>query len=1099
MAMSKTMLPSVLLLLLAALASLLWLKTYKIGTSLFTSFSPSSITTTYPSSSVFLKKFNAVDNARTLNIHMVPHTHDDVGWLKTVEQYYEAHCNDSIDTRGNVRGIITTTIQSLLENDARTFVFVEMKFFRMWWMEQSDAIKDSVRYLIANEQLSFANGGYSMHDEACAHYIGMVDQTSLGHDFLWQELGYVPTVGWQLDPFGHSATQANLLTARTGLDALYFGRIDYQDLELRQARRECEGLWDATSSSSRNGSDSSSTNSSETDDRFDPTIFWGLTGSYQGNYGPPDGFWYDVLTPDNVPLVGMDEPQRVERVTSFLRALQTQADQTLGNHVMVTLGSDFHYSEAHYNFANYDLLTSMIMMYQEWNVIDVASMFGPDYDQVNVFYSSPGYYTKQKHEQAKQRREHSSSANQDFKSTSSEASVDWSTKTDDFFPYSDGPHNFWTGYFSSRTAFKRFERVASGFLLAARQIEAKAVATTDGADASGIDAGNTSCLHALENALAVAQHHDAVSGTAKQHVADDYSKRLQAGLDEAAAFVAHKLKRVMLEHPALDIVDLEYCQLLNETICEVSENVTRTSDRPLIVVVYNPLAYKYASIVRLPIAAGTNYQVERLDDSKEFLPRVQVVQPMLDPRPNLVGGQKHVLHFNTGNLPAAGAVAFRVSKLNRTKSATIGSFESQSQLLATQRGLGDKGKETSIAISNEFLTATFNRSTGMLEHVDASRVALDLEQTTPEQSLLPLLPANGKANFIKTDVGTEVHVAFKVPWVHQVTRIFETQPFIEIEYTVGPIPIDDGRGKEIVTRWQSNIESDVTFYTDSNGREFQERRKNHRPSWNLTTYEPVAGNYYPVNTAIYIKDKTNAMFILTDRSQGGASLESGSMELMVQRRTLVDDGRGVDEPLNETTGGMTAYPPYGNASRVGDGAVIRGVHRIMVGQASNATRQARKIMDQVFAPPLVFVGSEATDKPVAFRQPSFSALNNALPPEVMLVTFARLASDERNRTSFRLRLAHQLEDGDADEPQSVTVDLTMLFTDYEVLEVSERTLSGNQDWDDYLERRLTWTKKQEMAAKRKTPPTKIDPTNIKLQPMDIRTFHVAVKLITDVE
>ena len=47
-----------------------------------------------------------------------------------------------------------------------------------------------------------------MHDEAAAHYVDMVDQTTLGHRFLKQEFGVSPTVGWQLDPFGHSATQA---------------------------------------------------------------------------------------------------------------------------------------------------------------------------------------------------------------------------------------------------------------------------------------------------------------------------------------------------------------------------------------------------------------------------------------------------------------------------------------------------------------------------------------------------------------------------------------------------------------------------------------------------------------------------------------------------------------------------------------------------------------------------------------------------------------------------------------------------------------------------------------------------------------------------
>ncbi len=40
--------------------------------------------------------------------------------------------------------------------------------------------------------------------------------------------------------------------------------------------------------------------------------------------------------------------------------------------------------------------------------------------------------------------------------------------------------------------------------------------------------------------------------------------------------------------------------------------------------------------------------------------------------------------------------------------------------------------------------------------------------------------------------------------------------------------------------------------------------------------------------------------VLTDRSQGGASIADGQLELMVHRRTLNDDSLGVGEPLNET-------------------------------------------------------------------------------------------------------------------------------------------------------------------------------------------------------
>jgi alpha-mannosidase len=268
-----------------------------------------------------VSKLSADESERVLNVHVVPHTHDDVGWRKTVEQYYYGK-NNSIDERGAVHSIISTVVESLLENSARTFTYVELKFFSMWWNEQGDAVKDSVRFLLANEQLFFVNGGWCMHDEAATHYMGMIDQTTLGHSFLLKELGVVPVVGWQLDPFGHSATQASLLTSRVGFDALYFGRIDYQDLALRQETSECEGVWEP----------SSNLENSE--------IFWGLTGSYHGNYGAPEGFCFDIACNDE-PLVGANATRLMERLNMFLEAIRMQSDQTQGHNMMLTMGSDF--------------------------------------------------------------------------------------------------------------------------------------------------------------------------------------------------------------------------------------------------------------------------------------------------------------------------------------------------------------------------------------------------------------------------------------------------------------------------------------------------------------------------------------------------------------------------------------------------------------------------------------------------------------------------------------------------------------------------------------------------------------------------------------
>ena len=85
---------------------------------------------------------------------------------------------------------------------------------------------------------------------------------------------------------------------------------------------------------------------------------------------------------------------------------------------------------------------------------------------------------------------------------------------------------------------------------------------------------NNNPLFDLEDASGIAQHHDAVSGTAKQHVANDYTKRLQSGINKAASFIEAKIKRLILVNASDggSILDnLSYCQFVNETICDVSQ------------------------------------------------------------------------------------------------------------------------------------------------------------------------------------------------------------------------------------------------------------------------------------------------------------------------------------------------------------------------------------------------------------------------------------------------------------------------------------------------------------------------------------------------
>jgi alpha-mannosidase len=305
---------------------------------------------------LYLFAVAVVTTVSSLNVHLICHSHDDVGWLSTVDQYYTQQ----------VQYIIDSVISALEANPERKFIYVEQAFFQRWWRVQSAERKNVTRALVRSGQLEFVNGGWCMHDEATTHYVDMIDQTTLGHRFLVDEFGIIPQTGWQIDPFGHSATQAALLTGEVGFAGLFFARIDAADNANRKTNRSLEFLWRPSPSFG-----------------VSAQVFAGAFAS--GSYGPPSGLCWDINCWLDNPIPIQDDPSLKdynvpERIETAVRTARKLASLHLGDDVMFTLGNDFEYRAANEWFKNLDKL------------IRLVNADG----RINMFYSTPTQYLQAK-------------------------------------------------------------------------------------------------------------------------------------------------------------------------------------------------------------------------------------------------------------------------------------------------------------------------------------------------------------------------------------------------------------------------------------------------------------------------------------------------------------------------------------------------------------------------------------------------------------------------------------------------------------------------------------------------------------------------------
>ncbi|GJQ83732.1 hypothetical protein Trydic_g20608 [Trypoxylus dichotomus] len=920
-----------------------------------------------------------------INVHIVPHSHDDVGWVKTFDQYYDE----------DVRSIINSVVQALAANPERRFVQVETAFFHKWWKEQDEQQRALFKELVDSGRLEIANGAWSMNDEATSHYQSIIDQFTLGLRTLNDTLGKCsrPRIGWQIDPFGHSKEMAAIYS-QMGFDGVFLGRIDYRDKSKRIESQTMEMLWKGGANLDGNS--------------------YLFTSVLYNHYDSPTRFCFDcgeVIIDSN-----SYSWNYAARITEFANIVNLQAQTYKTNNIMIVLGGDFQYRNAETNFLMTDTLIRGFEQFSKY-VVD---------KRIRLFYSTPSCYLKAVNEEAMTRN------------------LTFPLKVDDFFPYASDENAYWVGYYTSRPTSKRYERQGNNILQVTKQLTSFVRQAKEYIPE----------LRELQEAMGVMQHHDAISGTEKQVVADDYhtilSKAIAMSIEKDNEILSSLLSSSSLNNENLR---LKTCLLANISVCPISQS------NQFIAVVYNPLSRPVSHYVRLPV---NSVRIKVKGPEDELIP--SQILPAID-------RFKYYKQFDTApfdlvflaeNIPPLGAKLFKVTAIKRE------SVKLRPSVGNDQFKIG--GKINNVEV---------DEATKLIKAITLNETTLEIEQSLMYyigkrgSNVINVYRASGAYVFrprdqnalsftdpikIKTftgDLVDEIHQTFS-NWAKQVIRLYKNTNYVEFDWLVGPIPTTHHRSREVISRFTTSLQTDDIFFTDANGRQMIPRRRNYRATFEYTPEEPTAGNYYPVTSKISMIDANeNVNFaVLTDRAQGGTSLKSGEIELMVHRNLLDDDGFGVNEPLNEMQFGV--------------GLIARGKHYVTFGpniakEGWTSAAIQKDIAKQLQLAPWIFLTKSVRLWDSVIKE--FSGLTRSLPKNVQILTLEPWKNSE---SSLLLRLEHVFEE--IEDPilsRNAYVDLEGLFTFFDVMEIYETTLDGNQPLTE--SERLQWIVRPLLRKFRKFP------------------------------
>ncbi|KAM9840891.1 alpha-mannosidase 2 [Aulostomus maculatus] len=819
-------------------------------------------------------------DGQPLEVFLVPHSHNDPGWLKTFYSYYQ----------DQTKHILDNMLVKLSEDGRRKMIWAEISFFSKWWNDIDQQKREMVKRLLEAGQLELVTGGWVMADEANSHYFALLDQLIEGHQWIQRQLGVRPVSGWAVDPFGHSPSMTYLLK-RAGLNHMVIQRVHYEVKKHFAQQQTLEFLW-------RQSWDSSP--SSDITCHMMPFYSYDVPHTCGPNPAVCCQFDFHrlpggrVFCPWKVPPQPITEQNVQERALLLLDQYRQKSRLFRSQVLLVPLGDDFRFassSEWDAQFSNYQKLFDYFDQHPE---LHIQARFGTLSD----------YFTA-----LRQRLDASGST--------------LPTLSGDFFTYADRDDHYWSGFFTSRPFYKRLDRTLEATLRATEILYSLTLADIRRYHGNGHPVTEFPARKHYQRLmmgrrnLALFQHHDAITGTARDSVVVDYGNRLFnsiLNLHRVLQSSAHwllLLDKSQYHHdqskPFLQMHDVMSAQdaLPGKTLLALT-------DEPRSLVIFNPVEQHRTSVISVDVDCPDVRVVEAETDQ----PMAVQISAVWE-EPSLASTKTFQLSFLT-ELPPLALVVYHITRAPSGSSprATY-TFLRRGKLPAIMaehfQVSQPKASDAPLSLSNKHLQIWSSPADGRLQRV---RLQSGLARQVQMQFLwygtrtAENQDKSGAYLFLPEADGAQLYSPSEPPLVRISSGpLFSdiTSCFQHFTHRVRLYQLDGHAGKsveisnmvdirsevnrELVMRLVSNMNNSNYFYSDLNGFQMQQRR--------TLSKLPLQANFYPMSSASFLQDATSRLTLLAAQSQAVASLRPGELEVVLDRRLQQDDNRGLGQGITD--------------------------------------------------------------------------------------------------------------------------------------------------------------------------------------------------------